>query len=169
MLLDRKDEEDEEEGKEDRECVLFGLQQEQELDDDDEQELVQELVFEPLRHSEQSQDEDVEVDPQHVEQSGSVWQEVFFDSLDFFELGAQEDLDLGTHDLGAQIVLPQDRLLWEDDEDVHCAQDSQEHDDDETEELLDGQQQGTLLQVHLTLVAQVVALLDAALVEVNLE
>lgn len=45
-LLDRKDEE-EEEGKEDVGRVLFGLQQEQELDEDDEQELVQELVFEP--------------------------------------------------------------------------------------------------------------------------
>lgn len=99
----------------------------------------------------------MEVDPQHEEQSGSVWQDVFFDSLDFFELGTQ--------DLGAQIVLVQDRLLCEEDDDVHCTQDSQEHDDDETEELLEEQEQGLVLQVHLTLVAQVVALLDRALVE----
>lgn len=146
--------------------VLFGLQQEQELDEDDEQELVQELVEAPL-HSEHSQEEDEELDPQHEEQSGSVWHEVFFDSLDFFELGAQ---DLGRHDVGAQDLVPQivllhDRLLWEDEEEVHCAHESQEQDEEETEELLDEQEQGIVLQVHLTLVTQVVALLDGAFVE----
>lgn len=86
-----------------------------------------------------------------------MWTDVFFDVVDFLELGGQ---DFGRQHLRGQ-DFPHESVLCDDEDEVHCAQELQEHEEEETEELLDEQRQGTSSQSqHRTLVTQVVALLD---------